>query len=66
MVGDPWLLGGGCEPAFSLRGHSYPSPEKILHDNGLISSYDLHLSDLFTLGVVLLEALRLEHMDVLY
>lgn len=44
----------------------YPSPEKILFDNRLIQTYDHLLSDLFALGVVLLECLCLETMDSLY
>jgi len=54
VLGDPWLFIGGNDVNSNINGYSYPSPEKILHDNGLIQSYDGCLSDLFTLGVVLL------------
>ncbi len=49
-----------------INGIIYPSPEKILYENKLISSYNLTNSALFTLGVVLREAFNLEHMDSLY
>lgn len=65
LLGDPWVL-GESNMNFNLYGFTYPSPEKILFDNQLIKSYNHGLSDLFTLGIVLLETMSLEHMDSLY
>lgn len=49
-----------------LQGNIYPSPEKILFENGYIQNYDIFLSDLFSLGVMILDIFFLEHMDILY
>ena len=44
----------------------YPSPEKILFSNSFISTYDKTLSDIFTLGIVILEIIYFYNMDCLY
>jgi serine/threonine protein kinase len=49
-----------------MHGNIYPSPEKILFKNGYINEPDQFLSDLFSLGVTLLEMYLLEHMDIIY
>ena len=66
ILGDPWILCEMNDFNGNLQGNIYPSPEKILHKNGYIGEPDLFLSDLFSLGVTLLEMYFLEHMDVIY
>ena len=65
-MGDPWAT----PPAYNLNqnqnGFAYPSPEKILYQNDQIYEYDPYRSDLFSVGVIALEAIHLEHMDVIY
>lgn len=49
-----------------MHGIIYPSPEKILFRNGFIKEPDSFLSDLFSLGIVLLEIYFFQHMDIIY
>lgn len=55
VLGDPWLLNGDNDFNEKMHGNTYPSPEKILFKNGFIQEPDQFLSDLFSLGLVLLE-----------
>jgi serine/threonine protein kinase len=66
VLGDPWLLSEENNFNETMHGNIYPSPEKILFRNGYINEPDAFLSDLFSLGVALLEMYFLEHMDTIY
>jgi hypothetical protein len=48
------------------NGFIYPSPELIKYQNNEINLYNPHLSDLFTLGLVLLEVFYMANMDCVY
>lgn len=78
IINDP-LLSVGCilpsgrQPAgesnfgkiFSIPLQQYPSPEKLLFLNDLIENYNEWLSEMFTLGVIILEAIFLEPLSEL-
>lgn len=46
--------------------HIYPSPEKLECMNNIRSDYNWYTSDLFSLGMVILEAVNLEFLDDIY
>lgn len=61
MLSDPWLS------AHQINMHVYDSPEKIKSISSTMEEhYDVYLSDLFSLGVVILEIYHLEFMDDVY
>lgn len=68
MLSDPWLFSKEYASiyTFHLNGFIYPSPEKILYENDMIDGYDPYLSDYYSLGVMALELIHLEQMDIIY
>jgi len=63
MLSDPWLN----PDVLQLTNHVYSSPEQLEAAASVqLQKFDWYASDLFSLGVVLLEAYHLEFMDDLY
>ena len=65
-MGDPWITPPIYNQDINQNAFACPSPEKILLQNDQIFNICPYRSDLFSLGIVVLEALNCEHMDVLY
>ena len=65
MLSDPWIV---TENTTVLQNsHIYFSPEKIEAVNSINSqNYDWYSSDLYSLGMVMLEVANLEFMDDVY
>lgn len=63
-LSDPWLKTSNLEELPSY--HIYASPEKLDVMSNSEVSYDWYLSDLFSLGILGLEAYCLEFMNNLY
>jgi hypothetical protein len=59
IVGDPWITPPAYQIYQNNNGYSYPSPEKILYQNDQLHHFCPFRGDLFSLGVVTLEALNL-------
>jgi hypothetical protein len=63
MLSDPWL---NCELQ-QVNNHTYSSPEQLeAAANVTIQKVDWFTSDLFSLGIVILEAYHLDFMDEIY
>lgn len=68
-ISDPELLNQPNNLAYSKAPdqHAYLSPEQIEYiDNGRKESYSAEISDVFTLGMVVLEVAHLQWMDGVY
>lgn len=65
-LSDPWIKSSNLEEMPSF--HIYFSPEKleVLNSSSGQMYYDWYLSDLFSLGIMGLEAYYLEFMNGLY
>lgn len=65
MISDPWL---NFEPSvYPSVNHIYFSPEKLEKVHNVVGgSLDEFTSDLFSLGMVVLETVHLEYMDDVY
>jgi hypothetical protein len=61
ILADPWIAPEGVD-----LNDRFPSPEKLMKINNKIEDYDLYASDLFSIGMTILEISKQEKLERIY